>query len=318
MTLPVLLDCDPGNDDALGILVAAGHADIDLKAVTTGAGHLAGDRTAHNGAIALHIADRPDVPISKGAMLPLVRERLIAGILDMDSALDPERPELPARALDARHSVDLIIDLVMSDQVGTIVTTGPLTNLALALRKEPKIAGRLERLVILGGSVGLGNKTAAAEWNILCDPEAAAIVFGAGVPMTLIPVDGACEVGISPELIARTEAIGGTVGAFAAELLRSLVVTFRPGVFSPPFMPLNDPVATLVAADLSLARTVPARVDIELAGTHTYGRSVIDIAMRNGLPANADVVLSLHVARVEQSFIDALTRLATTSSTNKE
>ena len=310
MPLPILLDCDPGNDDALGILVAAGHAGIDLKAVTTGAGHLAGDRTARNGAIALHIANRPHVPVARGAMLPLVRERLIAGILDMESALDPERPELYARELDPRHSADLIVDMVTSGEARTIVTTGPLTNLALALRRSPHIAGRIERIVILGGSLGLGNKTAAAEWNILCDPEAASIVFGAGAPITLIPVDGSAEVGISPDLIARTEAISGPVGRFASELLRSLVTTFRPGVFSPPFMPLNDPIATLVAADPGLARTVPARVDIELAGKHTYGRSVIDVALRNGLPANADVVLGLDAARVEQAFLDALSRLA--------
>ncbi len=310
MPIPILLDCDPGNDDALGILVAAGHAGIDLKAVTTGAGHLAGDRTARNGAIALHIANRPHVPVARGAMLPLVRERLIAGILDMDSALDPDRPELDARELDPRHSADLIVDMVSSGEARTIVTTGPLTNLALALRCSPDIAGRIERIVILGGSLGLGNKTAAAEWNILCDPEAASIVFGAGAPITLIPVDGSAEVGISPDLIARTEAISGPAGRFASELLRSLVTTFRPGVFSPPFMPLNDPIATLVAADPGLARTVPARVDIELAGKHTYGRSVIDVALRNGLPANADVVLGLDAARVEQAFLDALSRLA--------
>lgn len=310
MPLPILLDCDPGNDDALGILVAAGHAGIDLRAVTTGAGHLAGDRTARNGAIALQIANRPQVPVTRGAMLPLVRERLIAGILDMDSALDPERPDLEARNLDPRHSAELIVEMVSSGEARTIVTTGPLTNLALALRRSPGIAGGIERIVILGGSLGLGNKTAAAEWNILCDPEAASIVFGAGAPITLIPVDGSAEVGISPDLIARTEAISGPVGRFATELLRSLVTTFRPGVFSPPYMPLNDPIATLVAADPGLARTVPARVDIELAGKHTYGRSVIDVALRNGLPANADVVLGLDAARVEQAFIDALSRLA--------
>lgn len=310
MTLPILLDCDPGNDDALGILVAAGHANIALKAVTTGAGHLAGDRTARNGAITLAAANRPDVPVAKGAMLPLVRERLIAGILDLDTALDPERPELPARELDPRHSADMIVDMVSSGAVSTVVTTGPLTNLALALRRAPDIAVKIDRVVILGGSLGLGNKTAAAEWNILCDPEAASIVFGAGAPITLIPVDGSADVGISPDLIARTEAISGPIGQFAAELLRSLVTTFRPGVFSPAFMPLNDPIATLVAGDPSLARTVPARVDIELAGKHTYGRSVVDVALRNGLPANADVVLGLDAKRVEQAFIDALTRLA--------
>src|SRR5690606_20613422 len=142
------------------------------------------------------------------------------------------------------------------------------------------------------------------------DPEAAAIVFSAGIPVTLIPIDVGAEAGITEALIGDTEAVGGRVGAFAAELLRSLVLTFRPGVFGPAHMPLNDPVAALVAADPSLARTVRARVDVELAGKHTYGRTVIDFAGRSSLPANADVVISLDGAGLHRAFVAALARLA--------
>ncbi|MAY61417.1 MAG: hypothetical protein CML29_04335 [Rhizobiales bacterium] len=310
MTLPILLDCDPGNDDALGILVASGHRKLDLKAVTTGAGHLAGDRTARNAAITLQLARKPAVPVAAGNTGPLVRERLIAGVLDMESALDPVRDDLPARALDARHSVDIIIDTVKSRFASTIVTTGPQTNIAMALRRAPEIAAMIERIVILGGSWGLGNKTAAAEWNILCDPEAAAIVFDAGVPITMLPIDSLIQVGISPDLIARTRAIGGQIGRFSAELLDSLVSTFRPGVMAPPFMPLNDPVASLVAAEPGLVETAAARVEVELAGRHTYGRTVVDFAMRNGKPANAEVVIRFDREGVENAFVGALDRLA--------
>lgn len=309
MTLPIIHDCDPGNDDALAILVAAGHAGLDLRAVTTGAGHLAFDRTARNGAIAVARTGRRDIPVASGAEGPLVRERLIAGVLDFDSALDPERPDLDAVSLDGRHSSEVIAEVVAAGDAATIVTTGPLTNLAMALRHRPDIAGRIARIVTLGGAWGLGNKTAAAEWNILCDPEAAAIVFGAGIPVTLIPVDGAAGAGITPSLIAGAEALGGPVGAFAAELLRSLVATFRPGLFGPSHMPLNDPVAPLVAADPTLARIVPARVDVELAGRFTYGRTVIDFAGKSGLPANAEVVIGLDEARVHRALLDAIARL---------
>jgi len=310
MSKSIILDCDPGNDDALGILVAAGHAELELKAVTTGAGHLAGDRTARNGAITVAVSGRRDVPVSAGATGPLVRERLIAGVLDQTSALDPERPDLPSMPFDSRHSADLIAELVATGVASTIVTTGPLTNLAMALRRHPDLAGRIERIVTLGGAWGLGNKTAAAEWNVLCDPEAAAIVFGAGIPVTLIPIDVGVDAGITETLIADTEAIGGRIGAFAGELLRSLVLTFRPGIFGPAHMPLNDPVASLVAADPALARTVPARVDIELAGKFTYGRTVVDFAGRSGLPANADIVTSLDGPAVHRAFVGALDRLA--------
>lgn len=303
-----ILDCDPGNDDALGILFACGHPAVELAAVTTGAGHLAHDRTARNAAITLHLAGCGRVPVAAGAAGPLVRERLIARVLDMEHALDPERPDLLASALDPRPACDLIDGVATAGT--TVVTTGPLTNLALALRRAPGLKGRIARIVTLGGSWGLGNKTAAAEWNILCDPEAAAAVFDSGIPITLIPIDAANGAMISDRLIEATRAIGGPVGAFAAELLVSLVSTFRPGVLSPSAMPLNDPVAMLVAADPRLAATVPARVDVELAGRHSYGRTVIDFACRDGRPANAEVALSLDSAGIDKAFLAALTRLA--------
>lgn len=308
MSLPIIHDCDPGNDDALAILAALGHDELDLKAVTTGAGHLAHDRTARNAAIALAAAGVRDIPVAAGSEGPLVRERLIAGVLDLASALDPDRPDLPAVPLHPQHSADLMAEQVLGGSAATIVTTGPFTNLALALRRHPSLARRIERVVSLAGAWGLGNKTAAAEWNVLCDPEAATIVFGSGVPITLIPVDAASPVGITPELIADVAALPGPVAAFAAELLNSLTLTFRPGLFAPAHMPLNDPVAVLVAADPSLARAVQARVDVELSGRFTYGRTVIDFAGRSGEP-NADVVVSLDAARVHEAFVAAIGRL---------
>jgi inosine-uridine nucleoside N-ribohydrolase len=313
MTIPIIHDCDPGNDDALAILAGLGHAGLALEAVTTGAGHLAHDRTARNAAITLAVASRPEIPVASGAERPLVRERMIAGILDLDHALDPERSDLPAINLDRRRSADLVAEYVLDGKARTIVTTGPFTNLALALRRYPSLAGRIERIVSLAGAWGLGNKTAAAEWNVLCDPEAAAIVFSSGVPITLIPVDAVAAVGIRPELIDEVKAIPGPVGPFAGELLMSLTRTFRPGIFAPAHMPLNDPVAVLVAADPSLARIAPARVDIELAGRFTYGRTVIDFAGRSALPANADIVVSLDEARVHQAFLGAIRRLVETT-----
>ncbi len=306
----IIHDCDPGNDDALAILVAAGHAGLDLVAVTTGAGHLDGGRTARNAARTMAFTGPLAVPVSAGAMDPLVRDRMIAGILDLETGLDPERPDLPEVDLDRRHSVELMADTLRGADRTTIVTTGPLTNTATLLRTDPSCKDRIERIVALGGAWGLGNKTAAAEWNILCDPEAASIVFSSGLDITLIPVDAAAEVGIDGSLADEVEFLGGNMSAFAAELLRSLVSTFRPGLLSPEFMPLNDPTAPLVAADPGLARTVPARVDVELAGKFTYGRTVVDFAGRTGLPANCDVVIGFDAAATRAAFIGALKQLA--------
>ena len=311
----LLHDCDPGNDDALGILVAAGHAGLDLVAVTTAAGHLEADRTARNAAIAVAATGRRDVAVAAGATRPLVRERLVAGVLDRERGLDRERPELAAVRLDPRHAATVLIDTARAHPGLTVAATGPLTNLALALRLDPGLAGRIGRLVVLGGAWGLGNKTAAAEWNVLSDPEAAHVVYGAGIPLTMIPVDGGAAVGIDEALTAGVAAIGGPVAAFAGELLASLAATYRPGLFGPAAAPLNDPLAVLVAAEPGLARTVPARVDIELGQGVSYGRSVVDFAGRSGRPPNAEVAIAFDVAATSAAFVAALRRLAGTEPT---
>ena len=308
MTLPVVLDCDPGNDDALGILAALGSPALSLLAVTTGAGHLAAERTARNAAITLAVAGVGTVPVSRGAEHPLVRERLIARVLDFDSALDPERPDLQAVPLSAVTSAEMICAMADRTPGLTVVTTGPLTNLALALRLRPRLIERIARVVTLGGAWGLGNKTAAAEWNMLCDPEAASIVLDSGLPITLLPIDSAAEVTIDQPMIDAVERVATAGARFAGELLRSLRTTFRPSLFGPANMPLNDPLAALVAATPTLARTIPARVDVELAGRHTYGRTVIDFAARSGLPPNCDVAIGYDVDATRRAFIDAVTR----------
>lgn len=276
----IIHDCDPGNDDALGILVGLGHPRLNLLAVTTGAGHLAADRTAINAAIAVAAAHPKAVPVSTGAVGPLVRERLIARILDLENGLDAERTDLDRVPLDALHSIDRIAAEANARPGLTIVATGPLTNLALALRRYPEIRGKIGRIVTLSGAWGLGTKTAAAEWNVLCDPEAAAIVYGSGIPITMVPIDASGTVPITATLIDDVGRLPGPAASLAAELLASLVTTYRPGVFVPPEMPLHDPCAILVVAVPQIARTAPARVEVETTPGLNYGRTVVDFAGR--------------------------------------
>jgi inosine-uridine nucleoside N-ribohydrolase len=311
----VIHDCDPGNDDALGILVAAGHLRLDIAAVTTGAGHLAAERTARNAAIAVAMTGRFDVPVTAGAALPLLRERLIATVLDHEGGLDAERHDLPAAGLDERHSVDLIADLAAARAGLTVAATGPLTNLALAFRLHPDLPRGISRIVALGGAWGLGNKTAAAEWNVLSDPEAAAIVFGSGVPVTMIPIDATAAVTIDDALLHEVEAIGGPVARFAVDLMQSLRRTHRPAFAGPRDAPLNDPLALLVAADPSMASIAPARVAVELGAGPSYGRTVVDFACRGG-PANCDVVTAFDVGATRAAFVAALASLATAVAGN--
>lgn len=312
MKTQIVLDCDPANDDALAIIAAAGHPDIELLAVTTVAGHLTADGTAHNGAITARIAGLDTVPVARGSHLPLMREQILAGVLDHEQGLDRHRDDLPRVDLDDRHAVDLMGETFAKHRGATLVMTGPLTNLAVALRRHPDLVAHIGRVVTLGGSWGLGNKSAAAEFNILCDPEAAAIVYGAGLDLTMIPVDATGQVAITPDLQAAIGEVSGDVSEFASELLASLVTTHRsgPGPLAASFAALHDPVAVLLAARPGLGRTLRARVDIETRGLHTYGRSVVDFAGRSSQPPNADVVVSLDPAEIHAELIAAVRAVA--------
>ncbi len=308
--IDLLHDCDPGNDDAVAILAAFGHPAVNLLAVTTGAGHLAADRTAINGTITVAAASPRTAPVSAGAAGPLLRERLIARLLDLDNGLDQNREDLERVPLDALHSVDRIAAEVMAHPQLTIVATEPLTNLALALGRHPDIRTQIGRIVTLSGAWGLGTKTAAAEWNILCDPEAAAIVYNAGIPITMVPVDASGMVPITKALIDRIAALPGKAAALAAELLASLLTTYRPGVFVPPEMPLHDPCAVLVAAEPGVAATAPARVDVDTTQGLNYGRTVIDFAGRTDRPNNCDVVIAFDVAATHEALFTAMAALS--------
>lgn len=310
VTIDIIHDCDPGNDDGVGILAALGDPDLNLLAVTTGAGHLASDRTARNAAIVVAAAAPAAVPVAAGSTGPLLRERMIARLLDMNSGLDAERPDLKAVALDALHSVDRLAEELRRRPGLTVVATGPLTNLALLIRRYPDEAAGIGRIITLSGAWGLGSKTAAAEWNILCDPEAAAIVYGAGIPLTMVPIDSSGLVPIDDALIAAVKALPGPAAALAAELLASLTTTFHPGVLTPEKMPLFDPCAIVLAAEPGIARTVPARVEIDTTHGINYGRTVVDFAGRTGQPNNCEVVIAFDVAATHRRLIGALAALS--------
>lgn len=309
--IDLIHDCDPGNDDAVAILAALGDPALDLLAVTTGAGHLSNDRTARNAAITMAAASPAQAPVSTGSPGPMLRQRLIAQLLDMESGLDPDRLDLAAVTLDPLHSIDRLAKELRNHPGLTVAATGPLTNLAMLIRRYPEEAQSIGRIVTLGGAWGLGSKTAAAEWNILCDPEAAAVVYGSGIPITMIPIDASGRVPIDDGLIAKVAELPGPAAALAAELLRSLTTTFFPGVLTPEVTPLHDPCAVLLAAAPEIARTVvPARVDVDTAPGLNYGRTVIDFAHRSDLSDNCEVVLEFDVEKTQQRLVDALARLS--------
>ncbi|MBA2284248.1 MAG: nucleoside hydrolase, partial [Ktedonobacteraceae bacterium] len=239
----IILDCDPGHDDAIALLVAAHHPDLDLLAITTVSGNQTVEKTTYNTLKICSLAGIRDVPIARGADRPLVRPAQHAASIHGESGLDG--PGLPEPTLETvpRDAVELLIDLLLaSDGDITLVPTGPLTNIATAITREPAIVPRIKAISLMGGAIGLGNTTPAAEFNIYCDPEAAAIVFACGRPITVSPLEVTHQALVNEEVLARLRAIKRPVATFAADLMSFFGETYR-NIYGFPAPPLHDPCA---------------------------------------------------------------------------
>lgn len=188
MALPIIIDCDPGHDDAIALVLALASPELDVKAITSSAGNQTPDKTLRNVLRMLTLLNRTDIPVAGGAPKPLMRELIIADNVHGESGLDgPALPE-PAFAPQPCTAVELMAKTLReSTQPVTLVSTGPQTNVALLLNSHPELRDKIARIVIMGGAMGLGNWTPAAEFNIYVDPEAAEIVFQSGIPV-VIPV----------------------------------------------------------------------------------------------------------------------------------
>ena len=279
MTKPIkiILDCDPGHDDAVAILMAAVHPAIDLKAITVVAGNQTLAKTTRNALNVCSASGRcAKIPIAAGMSRPIVREQVVAGDIHGISGLDgPVFPE-PSVSLDPRHAVDLIVDLLMaSDGDITLVPTGPLSNIGMALRKEPRIAEKIERIVLMGGAYQLGNITPSAEFNIYADPEAAHIVFTCGRPIVMMGLDLTRQAKATAEQVARVKSLGNPQAILFGEVLEFFTKSQRE-VFGWDAPPLHDPTTIAWLIDPGCIHLKPMRVEVELRGSLSYGRTSCD------------------------------------------
>jgi inosine-uridine nucleoside N-ribohydrolase len=302
----ILLDCDPGHDDAIAILLAARSPMLHLEAITTVAGNQTLEKTTRNALKVCSVAGIRDVPIAAGMDRPLVRPLRVAADIHGASGLDgPSLPE-PDLTPAPIHGVDLLIErLLASDGDLTIVATGPLTNVAAALRREPRIAPKIQQIVLMGGAIGLGNVTPAAEFNIYVDPEAAHVVFTCGRPVTMIGLDVTHQAQATPEVRSRIRALGSPVAHLVDDLLGFFAETYH-HVFGFAAPPVHDPCAVALVIDPTLIRSQSMPVDIELIGEWTAGRTVCDVHGVTGRPANARVGLELDVPRFWDLLIQTL------------
>jgi inosine-uridine nucleoside N-ribohydrolase len=302
----IILDCDPGHDDAMAILLAAHHPGVELLAITTVAGNQSVEKTTRNALKVCSLANIRAIPIAMGMDRPLVRPPKHSPEIHGESGMDgPHIPE-PTIELDPRHAVDLLIDLLLnSDGDITLVPTGPLTNIASAMRQQPAIIPKIKAISLMGGAIGLGNVTPAAEFNIHTDPEAAAIVFGCGRPITMSPLEVTHQALATSEVIERLRAAQRPVATFAADLLVFFADTYRT-IYGFPAAPLHDPCAVAVVVDPTIIRAHRMHVEIEITGEWTSGRTVCDIYGKLGKEPNARVGYALEVERFWDMVISTI------------
>ncbi len=310
----IVLDCDPGHDDAVAIVLAAGIDEIELAAITTVAGNQSLARTSDNALRVCALAGI-EVPVGAGCDRPLVRPLEVAADIHGESGLDGAVLPEPAMALDPRHGVDLLIDTVLAGSGRTtVVATGPLTNVAAALRRAPAIVDRIDEIVLMGGAEGRGNVTPTAEFNIYVDPEAAAIVFESGLPVTMIGLDLTHQALATPEVRARLRAQGSTLALTIDDLLGFFAETYR-DVFGFASPPVHDACAVAYVARPALVQTAERFVAVECHGTWTRGTTVIDTHDRLGLPPNAHVATVLDADGFWNLVLGATARLGIGEST---
>jgi inosine-uridine nucleoside N-ribohydrolase len=300
----VILDCDPGHDDALAIIIAGCYC--ELLGITTVSGNVGLDQTTRNALITTQILGL-DTPVHAGAARPLVAEPRHAEFIHGASGLDgPALPELN-RAAASNDAVRFIIETVRARDDVWLVAVGPLTNVALALRTAPDIAGRLAGISIMGGGLDFGNVTAAAEFNILVDPEAAAAVFEAPVRKLLAPLDATHQFRIDEDAIARIRAVGGEVATFAADLLDFYGDSYARAFSGRKEGPLHDPCAVMSLTHPELFERRELHLQVELRGEHTRGMTLADRrGVRSGERPNCEVITSVEGERALEVLLEAV------------
>jgi pyrimidine-specific ribonucleoside hydrolase len=300
MSTPIVIDCDPGHDDAIAILLALASPEVELRGITTVAGNQTLEKTTRNALKVLELAGRTDIPVAAGADRPLVRELRTAAHVHGESGLEgPDLPEPVTAPVDV-HGADLLAELLEPGVV--LVPTGPLTNVALMLERHPDV--RPERIVWMGGAIAEGNVTPAAEFNAFVDPEAAARVFASGIEVTLIGLD------ITHKALftrAHADRLRGTgrAGKAVAELSDFFQI-FHESRYRFDGSPIHDALAVAEVIDPSLVTTVECNVEIETASEWCDGRTVVDRwnvtdrsrNCRAGIDVDAKRFLELLVERI--------------------
>jgi purine nucleosidase len=310
--LPIIIDTDPGQDDAVAILLALASPELDVLGITAVAGNVPLALTEKNARKICELAGRTDIRVFAGAVRPMVRELVTAEYVHGKTGLDgPVLPE-PSMPLQRQHAVDFIIETLMQRDAGTVTVCvlGPMTNIGLALVREPRIASRIRQIVAMGGGLFEGgNTTPAAEFNVYVDPHAARLVFNAGIPITLIPLDCTHQALTTPPRIAAFRALPNRSGPAVAAMLE-FFERFDERKYGTEGGPLHDPcvVAWLLQPQIFAGKDV--NVAIECESELTMGMTVVDWWGVTGRPANATYLRSVDADGFFRLLTERIARLA--------
>jgi inosine-uridine nucleoside N-ribohydrolase len=303
--IPVLVDCDPGLDDALALLLVLASPELELLGVTTVAGNQTVDRTTANALRVLELAGRQDVPVAAGAAAPIAGELVVAADAHGDSGLGEFDLPPPRSRPVAASAVDLLAEqLHVAEKAPTVLALGPLTNLALLLALRPDAAGRIDRLVLMGGAIAEGNMTASAEFNIWTDPEAAARVFESGLDVTMVGLD-VTNRAVLTSADADSLRSTGPVGSAAAAMLH-FYLGFYEEAYEHGGAPIHDALAVAHVVQPGMLTVLERHVDVELEGI-CRGRTVVDMRRRTTLPTpNAKVAVDVDAQAFRELLLQRL------------
>jgi inosine-uridine nucleoside N-ribohydrolase len=299
MPTPVIIDCDPGHDDAMALLLALGSPELELAAVTTVAGNQTLDKVTANAIRVLDVAGADSIPVAAGADRPLVHPARTASEVHGETGLDGPELRPPSREPEPVHAVELMARMLRERPL-TLVPIGPLTNIALLLALHPELAGRIERIVLMGGAMDEGNVTPAAEFNIWVDPEAAARVFASGVDVTMVGLDVTHRALLTPERAEGLRA-SGRAGTFVADL-HAFYRQFHSSIYGDAATPVHDALTVASLIRPQLLRTERLHVAIDDSSGICRGATVVDRRRRLGEEPNAWVAVDVN----GNGFVDLL------------
>jgi inosine-uridine nucleoside N-ribohydrolase len=330
---PIWLDCDPGHDDALAIILAGHHPELTLLGISTVSGNSPVERTTRNAAKVLMVSGLLDVPVYRGQGAPLLQSRPVESTVPITghlhdpeihgvcglggSTLLPDDEAIPPGLVREGEKAVLAMAkaILASDRPVSLVATGSLTNVALMLQLFPEVKPKLREISFMGGALGVGNRGAVAEFNILCDPEAAAIVLGSGVKLVMVPLEVTHTALITEAVLEQIGSMRSTYARMITQLLTFFKATYK-RVFDFADPPLHDPCAVAWIVAPELFDTKLMRVDVECGSSLSRGQTVCDVWGYSKSPPNVHVTKAMDVPKFWEMMHAALRKANSVSSIN--